>query len=240
MPDEPVTTSVTTPIVTTPTPTPAPLPATTVTIPLDQLQTFTAMQSRLAQLEADQRQRDATTQAEMVAVLAKKGEVDNALALLRKQSDDAIAAERGQRAATEERAKRYALDGELARVLAAQPLTAHAAKHLTKLWRDEFKVEAQGDSFSVHTPTLQTVEAFVTAQLASPEYAGYVRANNPAGGTGGVTPATQAAPAVPATAPTEAPNMGLQILQHINDLRVAGGDGMTNMGQSFGLKRKQA
>ena len=73
---------------------------------VDQLQAFLGMQSRVAQLEADNKCAEDASKAEMVAVLAKKGETDNALALLRKQSDDAMAAERGQR-----RARRNAPSG---------------------------------------------------------------------------------------------------------------------------------
>jgi hypothetical protein len=232
------------PAVVSPAPTPAATPVaappspSTVTITLDQLQTFTATQTALAQLQADQKVRDAASQAELVAALAKKGEVDNALALLRSQSDDALKAERGQRAATEERAKRYALDGEVARVLASLPLVPGAAAQLTRLFRPEFNVVAAGDTFVVQTPTLQTVEAFVAAQLAMPEYAHFVRAQNPAGGTGGVTPATQSAPSVPGTA-VEAPKtlsdaVLLSMQQRAGSSGI--GDGRTDPRAGFGLR----
>ena len=127
----------------------APQPAAnqpqTVTIPLEQLQTFTSIQARLAQIEADQRTREAAAQQEQAEILAKKGEVENALNLLRQQSEQQLANERAARATIEDRAKRYALDGEVSRVLAAQPLVPGAVEQLTRLWRSEFTVEPQGD-----------------------------------------------------------------------------------------------
>ena len=106
--------------------------------------------------------------------------------------------ERASRSAVEERAKRYALDGEVSRVLASQPLVPGGAEQLTQLWRSQFVVEPQGDSFTVRTPTFQSVGDFVTAQLARPEYAHFIRASNPGGGTAGTTGAHQAAPTAPA------------------------------------------
>ena len=50
----------------------------------------------------------------------------------------------------------------------------------------------------VRTPTFQSVSDFVAAQLARPEYAHFIRASNPGGGTAGTTGAHQAAPTSPA------------------------------------------
>lgn len=177
-----------------------PVQAQTVTIPLEQLQTFTSVQARLAQLEAEQRSRDEAARAEQVKLLAAKGEIENALRIQREEAQKALDAERSSRAAVEERAKRYALEGEVSRVLASQPLVAGGAEQLTQLWRNQFVVEPQGDSFTVRTPTFQSVTDFVQAQLARPEYAHFIRASNPAGGTAGTTGAHQAAPTSPATA----------------------------------------
>src|SRR5271168_921563 len=90
-----------------------PVPPQTVTIPLEQLQTFTSVQARLAQLEAEQRQRDESARAEQVKLMAAKGEIENALRLQREEAQKQLDAERSSRAAVEERAKRYALDGEV-------------------------------------------------------------------------------------------------------------------------------
>ena len=94
----------------------------TVTIPLEQLQTFTSVQARLAQLEAEQRSRDESARAEQVKLLAAKGEIENALRMQREEAQKALDVERSSRAAVEERAKRYALDGEVSRVLSSQQI----------------------------------------------------------------------------------------------------------------------
>src|ERR1700678_1624538 len=65
----------------------------TVTIPLEQLQTFTSVQARLAQLEAEQRSRDESARAEQVKLLAAKGEIENALRIQREEGQKALDAE---------------------------------------------------------------------------------------------------------------------------------------------------
>ena len=143
MPDEALSTSAT--AVNAPaTASSAPAQPQTVTIPLEQLQTFTSIQARLAQVEAEQRTRDDAARVEQVKLLAQKGEIENALRIQREQAEQQLNAERAQRGAIEERAKRYALDGELSRVLASQPLVPGGAEQLTQLWRGQFTVEAQG------------------------------------------------------------------------------------------------
>jgi hypothetical protein len=124
-----------------------------------------------------------------------------------------------QRSALEERAKRYALDGELSKALASQPLVPGGAEQLTQLWRNQFQVEPQGESFHVRTPTFQSVGDFVGAQLARPEYAHFLRAQNPTGGTAGTTGAHQAAPtpASPA-APTTPKNFGEAIVLQMQEI----------------------
>jgi len=218
----------------------------TVTIPLEQLQTFTSIQARLAQIEADNRQKEQQAQQEQAAILAKKGEVENALNLLRQQSEQQLANERASRAAVEERAKRYALDGEVSRVLASHPLVPGGAEQLTRLWRSEFTVEPQGDSFAVRTPTFQSVGDFVAAQLGRPEYAHFVRAQNPGGGTGGVSPASQTAPTQAAnmtpTPPVQPKTLSEAVILTMNEMTKTAPDARTNMGTGFGLRRpaKQA
>lgn len=106
------------PQTTMPLPTLSPATATsqhTVTIPLEQVQAFTAMQARLAQLESEQRSREQATQQDQARILAQKGEVENALRMLREQSEQQVQAERTRFVQIEDRAKRYALDGELSR-----------------------------------------------------------------------------------------------------------------------------
>jgi hypothetical protein len=193
----------------------------TVTIPLEQLHAFTSVQARLAQMEFDQRSRDDTARAEQVKLLAQKGEIENALRIQREEGQKQLDSERASRSAVEERAKRYALDGEISRVLASQPLVSGGADQLTQLWRNQFVVEPQGDSFNVRTPTFQSVGDFVAAQLARPEYAHFVRASNPGGGTAGATGAHQAAPTSPANpaAPIQPKNFGEAIILQMQELQ---------------------
>ncbi len=231
----------------TPTPatTPPPTPATpagpvTVTLPWDQIQALQAAQTRLATLEAEQRQRDHDVQQREAQLLAETGKVKEALEMLRKQSDDQVNAERVAKAKVEERTQRYALDGELARTLASQPLVPGGAEQLTQLWRHQFQVEAQGDTYAVRTPTFETVQAFVARNLAMPEYAHFVRAQNPGGGTGGGNLGSQTIPTPTTTAAPQAPvinNLGDALLEN---LKAAGVGQYGNPGvksQGFGLKR---
>ena len=94
-----------------------PLPSQTVTIPLEQLQAFTSVQARLAQMEADQRARDEASRAELVKAMAAKGQIEEALRTVRDQAQKDLEAERKRLAQTEERAKRYASKASLLRRL---------------------------------------------------------------------------------------------------------------------------
>lgn len=76
---------------------PAPDPQTgpaqpsTVTIPLETLQSFTAIQQRLAQLETDNKIREQQIQQEQAAILAKSGDIEKAFALSRQQAEKDLA-----------------------------------------------------------------------------------------------------------------------------------------------------
>jgi hypothetical protein len=218
---------------------PAPPTATThqtVTIPLEQLQAFTSVQARLAEMEAAQRAQQEATQQEQARILAQKGEVENALRILREQSDQAISAERHKLAQIEDRAKRYALDGELSRSLAAHNLVQGGAEQLAQLWRSQFVVDAQGDSFAVRTPTFQAVSEFVQQQLARPEYAHFVRASTQGGtSTGQMVQAAQTPPSTPTPMP-QPRNMGEAVILHMQNLQKTQGDPRANMGLSMGLR----
>ncbi len=225
-----------------PTATPAPAGPTTVSIPLTDLQAFTAAQARLSQMEADNRQRELASQQREAQLLADTGKVQEALVLLRKQSDEQVNAERLSKAQVEERAKRYALDGELARTLASQPLVPGGAEQLTQLWRNQFAVEPQGDTYAVRTPTFESVEAFVTRNLAQPNYAHFVRAQNPTGGTGAPQGGALSTPTPAANILSDAPvqprNLGeALLLQMKENARKPIGSSATDVGQSFGLRR---
>jgi hypothetical protein len=232
------TTAATTPVTSPPA---TPLQPQTVTIPLEQLQTFTSVQARLAQMEADQRGRDEAAQVEHVKLLAQKGEIEVALRIQREEAQKQLESERASRAAVEERAKRYALDGEVSRVLGSQPLVPGGAEQLTQLWRNQFVVEPAGDSFNVRTPTFQSVGDFVSAQLSRPEYAHFIRASNPGGGTAGTTGGHQAAPTSPANpaAPAQPKNFGEAIILQMAEMaKGAPTDARMNLAVPMGLNSR--
>ncbi len=221
---------------TTAPPSPAAAPPQTVTIPLDQLQAFTNIQARLAEMEAAQRAQQEAAQQEQARVLAQKGQAEEALRMLREQSEQALSTERQRFSLIEDRAKRYALDIEVSRALGAYNLVQGGSEQLAHLWRSQFVVEAQGESFSVRTPTYQSVGEFVSQQLARPEYAHFLRAATQGGtATGQTTQAAQTPPASPAAAP-QPRNMGEAVILHMQGAQKAQGDARTNMGLALGLK----
>jgi hypothetical protein len=208
----------------------------TVTIPLDQLQAFTSIQARLAEMEAAQRSQQEATQQEQARILAQKGQAEEALRMVREQSESAISAERQRYSQIEERAKRYALDIEVSRALTTYNLVPGGSEQLAHLWRSQFVVEAQGESFSVRTPTYQSVGDFVSQQLARPEYAHFLRASTQGGtATGQTTQAAQTPPAGP-TATPQPRNMGEAVILHMQGVQKAQGDARANMGLPMGLK----
>src|SRR4029077_13888860 len=103
------------------------------------------------------------------------------------------------------RAKRFALDAELSKALASQPLVPGGADQLARLLRSDFAVEAHGESYAVRSNDFRNVSDYVNAQLARPEYAHFIRASNPGGGTGGSSGASLAAPTAPANPAAPAP-----------------------------------
>jgi hypothetical protein len=192
--------------------------------------------AKLAQIEeARQREAQEAQRREMEA-LAQRGQIEAALRMLREQSQQEVEAERARLSQTEERAKRYALDGELSRALAAAPLASPAAaEQLTQLWRNQLTVEAQGDSFVVRTPTFQSVGEFVAQQLQRPEYAHFVRATTQGGVGGQTTQAAQTQTATPSPAPLPK-TMGEAVILHMQSLQKAQGDPRTSMALPLGLR----
>jgi hypothetical protein len=208
----------------------------TVTIPLDQLQAFTSIQARLAEMEAAQRSQQEATQQEQARILAQKGQAEEALRMVREQSDLALSAERQRYSQIEDRAKRYALDIEVSRALTTYNLVPGGSEQLAHLWRSQFVVEAQGESFSVRTPTYQAVGDFVSQQLARPEYAHFLRASTQGGtATGQTTQAAQTPPASPSATP-QPKTMGEAVILHMQGVQRAQGDARANMNLPMGLK----
>ncbi len=217
----------------------APSPTTpqqTVSIPLEQLQAFTNIQARLAEMEASQHAQREAIQQEQARIMAQKGDLENALKLAREQAEQTLNSERQKFSQIEERAKRFALENEISRALTPHNLVQGGVEQLTQLWRSQFVIDAQGDSFAVRTPTFQSVGEFVSQQLTRPEYAHFLRASSQ-GGTASGQPvqATQTPPASPA--PTALPrNMGEAVILHMQGLQKAQGDSRTNLSLPMGLR----
>lgn len=218
-------------------PSPAAPTPQTVTIPLEQLQAFTNIQARLAEHEERMRRETQESQRREAEVLAERGNLQDALRQLREQSEQQLNAERQKQTEIQQRAQQYALDSELSRTLAAENIVPGGVEQLTRLFRGEFVVEPQGHAFAVRTPTYQSVPDFIKAQLGRPEYAHFLRAQNPGGGTAAGQPvqATQTPPANPAFAP-QPRNMGEAVILHMQGLQKAQGDARSNMHLPMGLK----
>ena len=172
--------------------------------------------------------------------LADKGEIENALRTQREQAEQQINAERTQRAAIEERAKRYALDGELSRVLSGQRLVPGGAEQLMQLWRNQLQVEPHGDTYLVRTPTFQNVADFVQAKLAEPHYAHFLRADSAGGSAGSGSSGSAAAPTPPAhpATPPEPKTLSEAIILQIQARdKEAAADPRFNMAAPMGLRR---
>jgi hypothetical protein len=177
---------------------------------------FATLQSQLADLQAKEATRQREAQEAQVKALEAEGKIRQAFDLQRQQSEAMLAAEKQQRAEVEARAKRYALDGELGRALASQPLVPGGAEQLTLLLRDHFVVEQAGSSFQVRTTDFRGVGDFIGAMLGRPEYAHFLRTQNPNGGTGAGS-GSQSAPTGPTNTqpPAEPKNFSEAILmQH--------------------------
>jgi hypothetical protein len=198
----------------TPAPPAAP-PPVSLTLTPEQWADYSQMRSRVAELEAAEHRRTAEAQAAEVRALQAKGQIEQAFNLQRQQAEALLVAEREKVKQTEDRAKRYALDGELARALAAQPLVQGGSEQLTQLIRHEFNVEQQGDTLVVRSKDFRSVSDYVATILARPDYAHYLRPNNPAGGSAG-TQGSQTAPTGPPNpqAPAEPNTMSDYALWH--------------------------
>jgi hypothetical protein len=184
--------------------------AKTISVSAEEWATILKTREELGKIQAQQREQEAKAREEQIKAMTTKGEIENAFKALRDDSEKQLQAERARLAEIENRAKRYALDGELARALASQPLVPGAADQLTRLFRSEFVVEPAGDSFKVQSSIgFQAPAEFIAAQLARPEYAHFVRAQNPGGGTAGTTGAHQAAPTSPANPVQDTPPRSL-------------------------------
>lgn len=174
-----------------------------------------------AEAQAELARTRAEIQAEKERIAAEKAAAENA------------------RNAIYQRAQRYALDGELGRTLSAHNLVPGGAEQLATLWRSNFTVNEEGESFAVRAGTGQSVGEFVAAQLARPEYAHFLRAGSAHGGT--QHPGANPSAAAPASAPqAEQPppprNMGEAVILHMQQMQAKQGDAAMDMSLPMGLK----
>lgn len=227
-----------------PAPHPAPVGPSMVSIPMEQLQAFTTIQTRLAEIEDRQRREASEAQRREAELLAERGNLQEGLRQLREQSEQALAAERERAATIQRQAQGYAIDTEVARALAAHTFVSPVARaNFEAEVRRELTADPQGNGFLVRTPTYQSATDLVNARLAHPDYQFLLAPRNPQGGTANPGQPTQNAPP-PAAAPASPPpvekpqNLGhALILQHRDNLsnRVAGGDPRYDAGRPFGL-----
>jgi hypothetical protein len=206
--------------------TPAPAaPATpagpqTVAISLEQLQAFTTIQSRLAELEAAHRGQHEAAQRQIQDALLAKGQAEEAVRMIRQQTEESLAAERTRVAETQRQAQNYAIDVEVSRAIAGhQFVNDRARRQFETEVRSELTAVVEGNSFAVRTPTFQSPAQLVAAKLGTPEqpnadYA-YLLAPRGVGGTQtGQQPQTPPAPPVQPAQPDRPPTLGIAMLQH--------------------------
>jgi len=218
---------------------PPPPVAAMVSIPMSQLEVFAANQARIAQLEAENRQREQAAREKEIQLLTEKGQAVEAVKTLRETKDAELKAISDSKLQLSDRAKRYALEGELSRVLASKPLHEHGVAQLAQLWRGEFQVAEEGESFQVRTPTFQTVDQFVTAELAKPQYAHFLRAVNPGGGSGAAGSGVQGAPTGAPEPVKDYKNYGDYLLDKgVAERQAKGTDPRTNLTLPFGTRAK--
>jgi len=242
----------------TPTPTPPPVapavvsdappaapavppPPPVVQIPQDELTTLRNSHVRLQELEAEARKREELLQQEKIKALTDKGQVEEAFKSMKAESEGKLRAESDARQRSEERAKRYALDNELAKAMSMHPLLPGTNEQLTSILRNQLQVEAQGDSYVVRTPAFVSAIDHVSQTLAKPEFAHFLRPHGAGGAGAGGANAAPTPPANPAPAP-QPKNFGEAIILQMQELarnRTAV-DASKDMTQSFGLGASKA
>ncbi len=219
---------------------PGSTPPAVIPLTNEQFQEFVNDRARLRQMELDQQARQRAADQAEVDHKMKLGQAEAALQLAREQAQKEADDLKIRHTQTESRAKRYALEGELARALGSQPLVPGGAEQLTQLWRDQFSVQVEGDTFAVRTASMQSVGTFVAERLALPEYAHFVRANNPGGGAGTNQSAAQT---VPTPAQNQMPesdanlNMGQAAIKFAMENKAKQGDPRLDANAGFGFRR---
>ena len=210
----------------------------TVTIPLEQVQAFTSMQARLAQLESEQRSREQATQQEQARILAQKGEVENALRMLREQSEQQVQAERSEahagRGSGQEVRPGWRAFPRLGRLqpgprrrgathpALAKSVPGRCARRLLRRPHSDVPV---GRRF--RAPAAR--EARIRPFRPGPEPGRWYRRCSAVG------PGAAEPPAEPAQAP-QPKNMGEAVILHMQSMQKAQGDPRANISLPMGLK----
>ena len=163
-------------------------------IPKSLYERFTSNEVELARVKAEKDAEVARIKIAEATAIAKAGDAERAVELLRSQAAAELEVERTQKRDTESRAKRYALDAELANALNSHQLADGSAEQLKSLFRGAFVAEPEGDTFKVRTPDFQSVGAYIGAMLGRPEYQKFLAAKNPGGGVGPNPGAAQTTP----------------------------------------------
>lgn len=198
----------------------APAAPQTVTIPLEQLQAFTGIQARLAEMEARQRSADETHQRELQNAMLARGQAEDAVRMIREQSEQQLQAERDRAAETQRQAQTYAIDVEVARAMSPHQFSSSITRQAFEgEVRRQLIADANGKTFVVRTPTFQTAEQVVAGMVANPEYAPFLAPRGVSGTATGQSAQTPPAPSAnPAPPEPEAPrNLGRDIIRQAKD-----------------------
>ena len=156
----------------------------TVIIPIDQLNAFAAMQARLAKVEEEQQRTTKLPESRTLKCLLQRVRLRRLSGRnVRRPSVSwrlNVRSARRSKSGLSDMPWRVNLPVHWPRshLLLAVPSNSHSSGG-TSL------VEPQGSSFSVRTQDFRSVGDFISTQFSRPEYAHFLRAQNPSGGTGG-------------------------------------------------------
>lgn len=139
---------------------------------------LTALRTWKAEREVEEARRAQEARLAEQRKLIEQGELEK---LVKKHAEE-LESERSKSAEAALRYKASERNRELTLALAGHPLVKGAAEQLTRLWADEFEVVEAGDGFRVRSRDLKSPGDWVAAQLASEEYAHFVRAEQRGGG----------------------------------------------------------
>lgn len=164
-------------------PAPAAPPAYVQVTP-DQFKGFLDAQSRLSQIEAERAQRDAEAASERQKLLVEKGQIQEAWDLYKGQVEPQLEsqrqrAERYQRQLHAEAMGRAVAEGFAGVAFVSESAKAQALRHAASLL--EVHEDAQGNLAVRQPGTGIASSEFLRAQVASPEFAHFLKADTKGG-----------------------------------------------------------